>query len=78
MGRTAMTITKGKISRAFTEADLLALAVRFEIRGSLGKRQYFVDGVEVNEQAYNRAFLRATKAEAAGKKMAAYPRRSRR
>ena len=73
-----MTIITKRSALQLTEADLLALSLRFEIRGSLGKRQFYVDGVEVNERAYNRAVQKAAKAEAAGREPKPYPRRARR
>lgn len=55
-----MTVTSQAGTHHFTEADMLALGLRFEIRGSEGVRRFYVDGVEVSEPVYLRAFEAAT------------------
>lgn len=54
---TVHTITG---TRNYTERALLALALRFEIRGAGGLRRFYVDGVEVSEAEYSVAFRLAT------------------
>lgn len=58
-GDMTMTITSANKTQHFTEAEMQALSLRFEIRSELGSRRFFVDGVEVSEPAYTRAFKQA-------------------
>jgi protein-disulfide isomerase-like protein with CxxC motif len=55
-----MTLTTATGQRQFTEADLLALTLRFHIRSEHGIRAFYVDGVEVSEAEYLRAFQEST------------------
>jgi hypothetical protein len=55
-----MTVTTATKTRHYTEADLLALSLSFEVRGSEGERRFYVDGLEVTEAEYLRAFEAAT------------------
>ena len=54
--RHPMTITTTNGQRQFTEADLKALSIRFQIQSKDGVRTFFVDGAEVSEPEYNAAF----------------------
>jgi len=51
-----MTITTATGQKTFTEADLLGLSVRFEIRSERGVRRFYVDGKPVTESEYRRQF----------------------
>lgn len=51
-----MTVRTGTATRTFTEAELEALAIRFAILSRHGHRHHYVDGVEVSEAEYRRAF----------------------
>lgn len=55
-----MTLHTATSTREFTETELQSLSLRFEIRGDYAGRRFYVDGIEVSEAEYVRAFEGAT------------------